>query len=285
MKLTNKLNLPDGLVRAIQNDPYPTGPKVKSDFSCTWLLKPARQAALIKKHRHEIEEDASDRIWSLLGQAAHEVCNRANQTELTEKRFYAKFGEYVVSAQIDSLDLLGGVLSDYKVTTQYKAKPNAEPDPDFTAQLNIQAEILRQNGHTVNELRIIAILRDWSKNKARFDSDLPQQNVIVLPIPMWSPEQTRSFIEMRIAEHVAADTELPECSPNEMWAKPDVYAVMKGQRAIPGGVQYSEKTAMALCEKTPGARVEFRKGEAMRCELYCNVSKFCDQYKKSRGDK
>jgi hypothetical protein len=244
-------------------------------------LKPARQSALRKRHADEIEEDASDRIWSLIGQSAHEICNRANKTELTEKRFFAKFGDYTVSAQIDSLDLLGGVLSDYKVTTQYKAKPNETPDADYTAQLNIQAEILRMNGHTVNELRIIAILRDWSKNKARLDPSLPQANVAVLNIPLWTREQTQSFIAFRIAEHVAADSELPECSSEERWAKPDMYAVVKGKRAINGGVQFSLEAAEKICAQNPGTRVEYRKGESMRCELYCNVSEFCTQYKKT----
>lgn len=278
MNLTNKYALPDGLVRAIQNDPYDKG---SSDFSCTGLLKPPRQAELMRRHAHEITEDASDRIWSLLGQATHVICERGNKSDLVEKRFFAKFDEYTVSAQIDSLDLQSGVLSDYKVTTQYKAKLGDGPDPDFTAQLNIQAEILRMNGHTVNELRVVAILRDWSKNKARQDPNLPDRSVVVLPIPMWSREQTQSFIKLRIALHVSAETELPECSSEDRWAKPDVYAVVKGKRAINGGVQYSLKAAEDMCAKNPGTRVEFRKGESVRCENYCPVSAYCLQYKQS----
>lgn len=280
MNVTNRLNLPDGLVRAIQNDSYDKG---DCDFSCTGLLKPARQAALLKRHAHEITEDASDRIWSLLGQAAHTICERANQTELAEKRFFAKFGDFTVSAQIDSLDLNSGVLCDYKVTTMYKAKPNEEPDNDFTAQLNIQAEILRMNGHVVNELRIIAILRDWSKPKVRFDENMPQANVAVLKIPMWSSEQVHSFVKLRIYEHTEAEKELPRCSPSERWAKPDVYAVVKGKRAINGGVQFSLETAEKICAENPGTRIEFRPGESMRCELYCPVSEFCEQFKKMKS--
>jgi hypothetical protein len=280
MNLTNKLNLPDGLVRAIQNDSYDKG---DCDFSCTGLLKPARQAALLKKHAHEIVEDASDRIWSLLGQAAHTICERANKTELAEKRFFGQFGHFTVSAQIDSLDLNSGVLCDYKVTTMYKAKPNEAPDADYTAQLNIQAEILRMNGHTVNELRIIAILRDWSKSKTRFDEGLPQANVAVLKIPMWSSEQVRTFVMLRIHEHMEAENELPRCSASERWAKDDVYAVVKGKRAINGGVQFSQETAEKICAENPGTRVEFRQGESVRCELYCPVSEFCEQFKKMKN--
>lgn len=281
MQYTNKHGLPDGLVRAVQNDPYHKG---DCDFSATELLKPARQRTLMKRHAHEIVEDASDRIWALLGQATHSICERANNSELVEKRFFAKFEvggkAHVVSAQIDSFELNQAILSDYKVTTQYKAKPGAAPDPDFTAQLNIQAEILRQNAYNVKELRIIAILRDWSKNKARQDEGLPDSNVVVLSIPMWSSEQAQSFIKMRIALHLAAETSLPQCSSEETWSKPDIYAVVKGKRAISGGVQYSLETAERICRENPGTRVEFRKGESMRCELYCAASAFCSQFQK-----
>lgn len=276
MNLTNKLNLPDGLVRAVTNDPYNKG---DCDFTATGLLKPARQAALMKKHADEIEEDVSDRIWSLLGQAAHGIVERANRSEMVERRFYAMFGDYTVGAQIDSLEIEGGVLSDYKVTTMWKAKKD-EVDPDFEAQLNIQAEILRQNGYEINQMRIIAILRDWSKPKALQDPNLPQANVAVISIPMWSREKAQSFIKMKIAGFVAAEKELPECSSEERWADADVYAVVKSKRAIPGGVQYSLEAAEKICAENPGTRVEFRKGESKRCSMYCAVSKWCEQFKK-----
>jgi hypothetical protein len=115
MKITNKNNLPDAIVRAVKNDPY-SG----SGYTATSLLKPPRQAALIKRHEHEIEEDASDRIWSLLGQSIHSICERANVSDLVEKRFDAYFGPHKVSGQIDSLGLESEVLTDYKTTTVYK---------------------------------------------------------------------------------------------------------------------------------------------------------------------
>lgn len=275
MNLTNRMGLPDGLVQAIKNDSYSKG---DSDFTVTELLKPPRQRALIKRHEHEITEDASDRIWSLLGQATHVICERGNVSDIAEKRFFADFDGVRLSAQIDTLGVQSRILSDYKVTTQYKAKPGPA-DPDFTAQLNMQAEILRMNGHEVDELRIIAILRDWSKLKAKVDPDLPQSNVVVLQIPMWTREQTQSFIKMRIALHQAAEKALPRCTPEETWAKSDIYAVMKGARAIPGGLQNTESAAQALLAKTPGARIEFRPGEKTRCASYCSAAPFCAQFK------
>ncbi|MEQ1665890.1 MAG: hypothetical protein ABL927_10995 [Bdellovibrionales bacterium] len=278
MIFTNKHNLPDGIVNAVKNDSYTKG---ESDYSATGLLKPARQSALQSQHHDEIEEDVSDRIWSLLGQSIHTICERGNVSDLVEKRFFAKFGNKTVSAQIDSLGMKSGILTDYKTTTVYKAKPNQAADPDWTAQLNIQLELMRRNGLDASQLQIIAILRDWSKNKARQEENYAPLNVAVIPIEMWPREKTVAFIEMRIALHEAAKSNLPECSDDERWAKPSVFAVVKGKRAINGGVQFSEDAAQSLCAKNPGTRVEFRQGESMRCELYCSVNKFCSQYQKT----
>jgi hypothetical protein len=47
-KLTNARNLPEALLKAMQNDPYSSG---GSDFTATSLLKPARLRALEERHQ------------------------------------------------------------------------------------------------------------------------------------------------------------------------------------------------------------------------------------------
>jgi hypothetical protein len=73
-KLSNRLNLPEPLVRAIANDSYNSG---TSDFTATGLIKPSQMIALEKKHANEITEDASDLIYSLQGQSIHTILERA----------------------------------------------------------------------------------------------------------------------------------------------------------------------------------------------------------------
>lgn len=275
MNLTNKNNFPEALVRAIANDPYSKG---DADFSVTELLQPPRIRTLKKAHRHEIQEDVEDRIWSLYGQIVHSILERANEADLVEKRFFAKFGDFTLSGQIDSLVLKDGILSDWKFSTAWAFKKNQSPKPEWEAQLNMQAELLRRNGHTVNKLQIIGLIRDWQIRDARQNPDYPQAQVVTQDIPMWTSEKVESFIHLRIAFHMAAETELPECSQEDRWAKPDVYAVVKGKRAINGGLQFSLEAAEKMCRENPGSRVEFRKGESVRCSMYCPVSEFCSQF-------
>ena len=275
--LTNKSNLPEAILKAMQNDTYDKG---NSDYTATSLLKPARITALEKLHGHELEEDAENGLYRLYGQLAHALLERGNENDLAEKRFFILVNGMNVSAQLDTLSVKSKVLSDYKFTTSWGFKKDAPPKPDFVAQLNIQAEILRQNGYEVKKLQIIGLLRDWQISQAKADPNYPQTPVIILDIPMWSTETILLFIRMRISAHQEAARNLPECSSDERWAKPDTWAVIKNgqKRAINGGVQLSPQLAEAVKEKTPGTFVQHRPGESVRCANYCSVSKFCTQY-------
>jgi hypothetical protein len=161
----------------------------------------------------------------------------------------------------------------------------AAPDPDWVAQLNIQCELLKKNGKKAKKLQIVAILRDWSKNQARLSPEYPPLSVAVIDIPIWPSEVTEKFIIDKINMHESAKTSLPLCSKAERWAKDDVYAVMKTGQKKAVKLFASEVEAEAVANQTPGCRVVFRPGESTRCELYCSVSKFCDQYKQiKQGD-
>ena len=275
MELTNRLNLPAAIVRAVANDSYNPG---DGDFTATGLLKPASQARLQKKHSSELVEDAADRLWSLIGQLGHLLLERAGGNEIKEERYYAQFGEYRISAQIDNLCLEHNRLSDYKVTTGWSFKNNQPPKPEFVQQMNIQAEILRRNGYAIDSIQIVAILRDWSKMEAMRNAEYPQAQVIVQPIPIWTSEQATAFINLRVAAHVNA-SEASECSDSEMWARDGVWAITKKGQKKATKLHYSAQAANSHLEDLgTDYVVAYRPGARTRCEYYCNVNKFCEQY-------
>lgn len=280
MKITNNLGLAQAIVRAVTNDPYNRG---KCDFSITELLLPPRIRALRIKHDGEITEDASDRIWSLLGQSIHTILERSNNPDnaISEKRYFAQFGKHTVSAQIDSLELTSSVLRDFKTTTAYKFKSNQPPPADYIAQLNGQLEILRRNDLNARELEITGILRDWSMREAKADPNYPQFQVARMPIEMWSREETSGFIENRIALHLKAMESLPLCSEEEKWSTPHKFAIMKGTARRAMKLVDSMPEALDYIHNIPGTRIEARRGESRRCESYCNVNKFCTTYQQS----
>lgn len=275
MRLTNKLGLPQPIVDAVANDPYSRG---GADISVTGLLKPARASALELLHSDEIEEDASDRIWSLLGQATHVVAERANTTGVAERRLSTKVEGWTVSGSMDLFYPKTGVLYDLKVTSIYKLKDENLP-LDFVAQLNMYAELLRRNGDKVKELYIIGILRDWSKLEALRNRDLPQSQVVLRKAPLWPAKEAAKFMRERVVLHQQARVVLPECTPLERWARNDTFAVMKtgGKRAV--RVFNSPEMALEMSAMKPGHTVVKRPGENIRCKAYCSVSKFCSQWR------
>lgn len=271
MILTNKSNLPQAIVDAVQNDPYSSG---GADISVTQLIAPPRKVALEKTFSLEITEDAADRIWSLLGQSIHTILERANRVGIAERRLSMACEGWTISGGMDLYDE-DGVIVDYKTTSAWSCKGGVKEE--WVRQLNVYAEILRANGHPVKGLRVVAILRDWSKLEAARDAEYPQSQVSSLSVPLWTPEQAKHYIHERVILHRQARVSLPECSPEERWAKPTVYAVMKPGRKTAVRLFTDSTSAQAMAMGLKDHFVTERPGADTRCQFYCSASKFCSQ--------
>ncbi|MGA0134226.1 MAG: hypothetical protein ACO3ND_07715 [Opitutales bacterium] len=264
--ITNLHNLPEALVAAVRNDPYTGG----GDISVTKLIDAPQRRALWRQHQDAIEEDVSERIWSLLGQAVHHILERAGTDTLVEQRLFAEMAGWTISGQFDRLHLSSKTLSDYKVTTTYKAKG----DDNWTRQLNILRWLAFQNNLEVDRLEIVAIFRDFRRSEAERNPDYPQQAVKVIEIPVWSLDETAEYIRERVLLHQAAQAGDPApCTDEERWYSGDKWALMK-----PGG-----KRALRVLEEKPdfvpdGTILEHRPGRYRRCEQYCEVAPWCAQW-------
>jgi hypothetical protein len=277
MRLTNKFNLPESIVNAIKNDPYNPGP---CDLSVTRLISPPRKVVLEKQHYNEIEEDVSDRIWALFGQAVHTVLERADRNAETETRLSIERQDWVISGQFDQYDPVTGILRDYKVTSCYAVKNGHRKE--WEQQMNILATILREHGYTVNALQIVVILRDFSNAAAQRSSDYPECPVVTIDVPLWSQEKCEEFVDSRIRIHQAVQVKLPECTAEERWATPDVWALMKEGRKTAVKIFDSEKEANeALIAASEKHYLDHRPGRNVRCEGYCCCARFCDQCSES----
>lgn len=282
-KYTNRYNLPDGLARAVQNDPYDKG---DADYSITELLEPAQLGALKHKHADQLTEDVSDRIWSLIGQVAHGIAERSETQAVTERRLSMEIDGVKVSGAMDRFCEKEGKLQDYKVVTAYKFKGGKLPE-EYETQLNFYVYLLKANGVEVKKAEIVGILRDWSKLEARRDATYPQSQVIMVNVPIWPTEKTLALLKGRLALHKAArEGNLTPCTPEERWARPDVYAVMKEGRKT--AVRLHDDAASAerhAAELGANHSVVKRPGESVRCQNYCSVGAagLCPQFNKMNG--
>lgn len=221
MKYTNRFNLPEAFVRACINDGYDSG---GSDFSATSLEVPPRAAALIRANKDKIEVDVSSRVAAIIGQGAHKIAERAARPDIDicEKRYFSSFFVdgvlYKVSAQIDLYETDSKALIDWKTTKAYAfhKKVGGGKKVEWVYQMNVGAELMRRNGENPQSLHIVALLKDWDRREA-LSAGYPHAEVMSVQLPMWTSQETVTYIETRIRAHVAARTTLPQCTSKETW--------------------------------------------------------------------
>lgn len=284
MKLTNKYGIPQTFMNVLERPTYNKG---KAHLSATQLLNSPKIVALTKKFEDELEQDASEMIWSIFGSAVHNVLEHGkDENHVVEQRIHAEHDGWHITGAID-LQILnpeGVDIRDYKTTSVWAAM---NEKPEWEDQLNVYAWLVEKVKKTpVTSLGIVAILRDWKERESKQKEGYPEAPVKELPIRLWSMEERTAYIESRIAMHSACDFEietdgdLPDCTPSEMWEKPTTWAIKKkgGVRAFK--VYETEEHAKEAIENMDKVyEIEVRQGERTRCENYCPVSPYCQQYR------
>ena len=305
--ITNNKGFPLALVKAVENDSYSKG---RADRSVTGLLSPPRQAALKDIHEDVLTEDVSERTFALYGQLVHLLLERSGEQDrnaLTEERMFTEVLGWTISGQTDTITLTeeeNWVVSDYKFVTSYKFKRNYSGElvmpTEYEQQLNMYAHLLRENGFKVDGLKIVASYRDWSKLEAKRDKNYPQLGAETHDVKLWSEEDAKAFMEERVRLHQDAMTgnmhgsitqeDLPYCDDEERWAKKDSWALKttpnskRAKKVFYGSNSEAINWAMNPDNKIKrGFVVEHRPGANIRCENYCLVSKYCEQFQELQG--
>lgn len=266
-----------------------------------------------------MSEDASERIFALLGDAVHSILERAaDDRSLVEVRHavsvpapagVARREPLTVSGKFDHLALDGeGNLQDYKTMSVWEYVRGVREERE--QQLNLLALILNTNGVEIRTIEAVCIFRDWSPGERdRSGRDYPRQQVERVKLELWPELEQREFLDERIRLHEAAKIELPLCSIEERWGRPDTFAIMKegGKRAVRvldtqdaaerwasehGAGVYTARLPDELdanpeyaLEWSKPHYLEVRKGDSLRCRYYCAVSEFCNQWQvQKEGD-
>lgn len=280
MRLTNKLSLPSSIVNAVARDPYHKG---DAHISVTALIGPARKRMLEIVHGDELTEDVADRIWSLMGQIAHGILERNDADGMTEERLFIERHGWRISGQFDRVLVEDKLVQDYKLSSTYATKDGVKPE--WEAQANLYALMLREHGYTIDRAQIVIILRDYQKSKAQHDPNYPQAPVIVLDVPMWPMEQIEAYILARLTAHANAQHVLPLCSADERWERPAKYALVKegNKRATSlhdnrADADNAFDLAIGAAKRGEKYRIDERPAEQIRCKDYCAAAPVCQQW-------
>ena len=290
MKLTNKFELPDTFINVINRPTYNKG---DAEISVTEILNSPRIVHLKRLHWDDLEQDAADMVWSLFGSAVHEILQHGKDDHhIVEERLNTTFEGWKISGAIDLQEVYedGIVISDYKVTGAWAVMNEKD---DWHYQLNSYAWFVEKvKNIKVTKLQIIAIVRDWSRRDATTRQGYPKAPIVTIDIPLWSFEEREAYVKRRLNLHnetffaIHAGGSVPECTPEEMWEKPEAFAVMKeggararsvheklvdAENALSSAKQKAKKNEQFFIEHRPGVRT--------RCEGFCQVAPFCEQFK------
>lgn len=286
MQVTNKLHLPAAFVNAVNLERH----NKAGHYSATTLNKGTKEIILTERHFEDIEVDAADNVWAVWGTAVHELFESVEDENFHEERFDVAVGNSRVTGVVDSYDLERGIIFDWKTASVYKVMK--DDFSDWYRQGMTYAWLLKKNGLDVRRCRFIALLKDHSKSKAKFDASYPQSPVFVYEFEITPEEleQAGKRIAAKVAEieaaQQAADDDIAPCSAEERWADGDKWAVMKNGRKSAVRVFDSEADAEACAGELGNSYfVEHRPAVSRKCADYCLCRDFCNFYKATQGAK
>jgi len=276
-----------------------------ADYSVTTLLSPPRVVFLNKRHLHKVDLFVEDLIHSYTGTGAHsywQYCLEKipNTPYKCEERLFTTIKDRTISGAYDALydetDMY-----DMKNTSVWKAMFGDKHD--WTAQQNMYRTMYYwEHAKKLRSVRIIALFRDWSKREMQRSSfKYPRTPAVEYLLPVWAFDETEKYMHTRVQllkdNEDKADGDLPECSFEDMWCKPDQVAVKstrvkRALRVLPTQEKADEYVSNYLasknCKDKPAAlSFEVRPSMRTRCEHWCPVNKYCSQYQeyiKAKGN-
>lgn len=282
MKITNRLNLPEALVKAVSVERH----NKPGSYSATTLLKGVKETILQERHWEELETDVSDSIWAVWGTAVHAIFENMKDNTFHEEYFEQEVNGLLITGRVDSYDLENETLNDWKTASVYKIMK--QDFKDWRRQGLIYAWLMNKAGLKVRKCRFIALLKDHSKTKAKTDAGYPQSPTFVYEFDVTEDAlvEVGHFIEQKVNalkfNYELPDDEISECTADERWCDPPKFAVMKKGRKTALKLFDDETLANAFIELQPdktACSVEYRPSISRKCSEYCACHNFCNFWK------
>jgi len=307
MKLINSNGIPEQIIRAMmaKDDQYYSGkseymknhPDIDYEFSVTTLAQPPQKVQLTKRHWNEIEIDARDRYYLVMGSVIHSILEgHPNPGDLVEERFgrtvTVKVGDKNLKVHLhgcaDVINLERGYIEDWKYVSMMAMN---FPKDDYIAQLNALKFLLPDGGGAkIKELRNNFIFRDWRSSDAKAGRSPQELFCKVVHQPIWPDEQVKVYLKQRLIAHIKEvekpDDQLTECTREELWYSRDGFKISfktkKGEWSkTSGGWASTEEEALAIVKAKGWAEYKFDKttGKPRRCD-FCEARDYCWQHKR-----
>lgn len=321
MIITNKNDIPLPLAVWLLGDNYDYQ-KDPNYISATGLLKPLKQIVMLPKvDSTTLTEDLENFIPRVRGTALHDGIEKA-WLDNNYKQAMAKLGlsdaviarmkvnpkpeeltkdtipiyiEQRTKRMIDGFTVGGkfdfvasGVIYDFKSTSAYTWVYGTK-DEDYKLQGSIY-RWLNPDKITEDYIRICFIFTDWQSSMVAQNPKYPKHSIMYKDIPLMSLEETEAWIKNKlkdISKYLDKDeSEIPECSDEELWRKEDSFKYYKNPdatRATKVFTNLADANQFWQVNMHGVGEVRVVKGEVKRCQ-YCDIAPICKQRKKYFND-
>ncbi len=196
-----------------------------------------------------------------------------------EQREQRNFMNTIIHGKFDFIG--NGFLEDFKTTGVYGYLQDSN-----TMQYQLQGSIYRWlNPKKVTQpyMKIQYIFTDWSKLQAMIQKEkgYPQTRNISKKIPLLSLEETESYIHNKIGAIQEAlqqdESELPYCTPEELWMSKPIYKVYKTMDSKRSSGNFETYAEAEQKQKSMGTGfIKEFPGQVKRC-IYCSGFDLCTQ--------
>ncbi|MDY0104275.1 MAG: hypothetical protein RBS07_15175 [Lentimicrobium sp.] len=264
MRITNKYNLPNALIKVLEKD---LREPIPHKYSVTELLKPVKEIILWRRYYDVLTQDASELITAAFGTAFHTMMENAENDGTTEERLEVEISQGVyLTGRYDKYDNF--ILDDYKTTSVWKWQ-NGD-FAEYRKQGLMYAWLLRKNGLYVEKCRFNMFLKDHSLSKATRNTNYPEVafQIYEFNVTASDLDEIERFIKGRI-ELIESlldvkDNDLPMPTHDESWYTGDKYAVMKQGNARALKVFDTLDEAITYKGSSNNLYIEQRKGEHLK---------------------
>jgi len=277
MQIINTKNYPNAIVEAVKSVLYYPNADI---LRVSELIDSPLTKKLLIKYWDKIVIDVDDVVYSsLFGTAWHKFLASFQKDCMVEKRWSIKRNNIIISGQTDIYGPDTGQIIDNKTQSAWAF---VFGNKSWERQLNCYAYLIQQSGYPVNQLWIMAYLRDWSKYEAMKgrNKDYPKSKFHPIQVPLWSIDEQERYIDKRIDLHLNNKDYV--CSSEERWERPTTYAVKKeGVKTAKRVLNTMQEAKDWIDEKKPKGdiSIEVRKGGCVRCEGYCMARSVCPHAK------
>ena len=268
MIYTNKLNLPEVFTKVMKEKEYDP-----NRYSVTEILKPTREILLTRKYYDKLEMDLSDGINTLFGSAVHKVFEE--NSDNAEIKLEVQFDEDTLVGIIDHIN--EDEIEDYK--TSSTSKVIKKDFKDHEMQIKIYALMrFKKEGIITRKGTLYYLMKDWSKVKAINSSNYPSSPIYVhrFEIQDSDYDYVEKYVKNKLKE--LHNPNIPQCSEEDKWYTGTKYAIYKhtGDKKAAYVADSEEDAHNYITNKCDGSgEIEVRKGNYLKCELYCLCNKFC----------